>query len=140
MDPDTLYRRLEIWKQILFITIGASLTLFVQAVLTYQDSRRLLFEMSWYGAWSIVQLAAFLPGFVLLWGKHWIQIPLSVRLNTIFGYFAVAWLTLLPVGIRIGPYTSKSFNFFLLGCGIVLAIGYWRLRRISLETPDEMFP
>lgn len=140
MDIDSLHKRLEVWKQILFITIGASLTLCVQAALTYQESRRLLFEMSWYGAWSIVQLAAFLPGFVLLGGKHWMQIPLSDRLNTIFGYFAITWFTLLPVGIRIGPYTSKSFNFFLLGWALAIAIGYWWLHRKAHGSPNEIFP
>jgi hypothetical protein len=68
------------------------------------------------------------------------QIPLRERLNTIFGYFTVAWFTLLPVGIRIGRYTPKSFNFFLFGCAIALAIGYWWLRRKSIETQLEIFP
>jgi hypothetical protein len=102
MDNHTLQKRLEIWKRILFITMGASLTLFVQAVLHYQESQRLVFDMSWYGAWFVVQLAAFLPGFLLLWGKHWMQIPLLERLNTIFGYFAITWFTLLPIGLRVG--------------------------------------
>jgi len=140
MDNHTLQKRLEIWKRILFITMGASLTLFVQAVLHYQESQRLVFDMSWYGAWFVVQLAAFLPGFLLLWGKHWMQIPLFERLNTIFGYFAIAWFTLLPVGLRVGPYTPKTFNFFWLGSGIALAIGYWWLRRKSLGIQNEMFP
>lgn len=140
MNIDSLHKRFEIWKYILFINIGASITLFLQAVLNYQESRSLIFQASWYGAWLLVQLAAFLPGFVLLWGKHWMRIPLRERLNTIFGYFAVAWFTLLPVGIRIERYTSKTFNFFLLGCAIALAIGYWWLRRKSLGTQNEIFP
>ena len=140
MDLNILQKRLEVWKHILFINIGASITLFVQAVLNYQESQNLTYQMSWYGAWCIVQLAAFLPGFVLLWGKHWMQIPLLERLNTIFGYFAVAWITLLPIGIRIGPYTSKSFNFVLLGCAIVIAAGYGWLRRKSLGIENEIFP
>ena len=140
MDINILQKRLEIWKYIWFINLGASVTLFVQAILIYQESGSLAFQMSWYGVWFVVQLAAFLPGFVLLWGKHWMQIPLLERLNTIFGYFAVAWFTFLPVGLRTGPYTSKAFNFFWLGCGIALATCYWWLRRKSHGIQNEIFP
>jgi hypothetical protein len=140
MDINILQQRLEIWKRILFILVGASLTLFLQAILNYQESQNLIFQTSWYGTWFVVQLAAFLPGFVLLWGKHWMQILLLERLNTIFGYFAVAWFTLLPVGLRVGPYTSKTFNWFWLGCGVALAISYWWLRRKSLGISNEIFP
>lgn len=140
MSIDSLNKRFEIWKYILFVNIGASFTLFLQAVLNYQGSRNLIFQTSWYGVWFIVELAAFLPGFVLLWGKHWMQIPLHERLNTIFGYFAIAWFTLLPIGLRIGRYTSKSSNYFLLGCAIAIAIVYWWLRRKSIGTQSEIFP
>jgi hypothetical protein len=140
MDINILQKRLEIWKRILFMNIGASVILILQAVLIYQDTRSLMFGTSWYGVWLVVQLAAFLPGFVLLWGKHWMQIPLLERLNTMFGYFAVTWFTLLPVGFRIDPYSSKTFNFLWLGCGIALAIGYRWLRRKSLGIQNEIFP
>jgi hypothetical protein len=139
MNIDNLQKRLEIWKRILFMNIGASVILILQAVLIYQDTRSLMFGTSWYGVWFVVQLAAFLPGFVLLWGKHWMQIPLRERLNTIFGYFAIAWFTLLPIGLRVGRYESRSLNFVLLGCAIAIAISYWSLRRKSMET-QEMFP
>lgn len=140
MDIHNLQQRLEIWKHMLFILVGASLTLFLQAILNYQESRSLIFQTSWYGMWFVVQFAAFLPGFVLLWGEHWMQIRLLERLNTIFGYFAVAWFTILPVGFQIGPYTSKTFNFFWLGCGIALTMIYWWLRRKNLEIQNEIFP
>ena len=139
MDISVLEKRLEIWKRVLFITLGASLTLFVQALLKYLESKSLLFDAYWYGVWFIVQLASFLPGFVLLWGKNWMQIPLRERLNTIFGYFGIAWFTLLPIGLRIGRYETRSFNFVLLGCATAIAIGYWSLRRKSIDS-QEIFP
>lgn len=139
MDINTLNNRFEIWKRILFIIVGGSITLFIQGVLKYLESRSLVFDAYWYGVWFIVQLASFLPGFVLLWGKNWMQIPLRERLNTIFGYFAIAWFTLLPIGLRVGRYESRSLNFVLLGCAIAIAISYWSLRRKSMET-QEMFP
>jgi hypothetical protein len=140
MDIGSLHKRLDHWKHILFVDLGALTVLWLQALLHYQESHHLVFEADWYSVWFIVQLAALLPGFVLLWGKHWMQIPLSERLHTIFGYFAVAWLTLLPVGVRIGPDTSKSFNLFLLGCALAIGVGYWQLHRKAQGSPNEMFP
>jgi hypothetical protein len=140
MDINTLQKRLEIWKRLLFINIGASLTLFLLAVMNYQESGSLVYQTSWYAVWFIVQLASFLPGFVLLLGKHWMQIPLLERLNTIFGYFSITWFTLLPVGLRVDPYSSKTFNFLWLGCGIALVVGYRWPRRKGLGFQNEMFP
>ncbi|HMB23962.1 MAG: hypothetical protein ACM33V_09690 [Chloroflexota bacterium] len=140
MNMDILRKRLEIWKYILFINIGAAFILLVEAVLSYQETQTLIFQTSWYGAWLIVQLASFLPGFVLLLGKHWMQIPLLERLNTIFGYFAVVWSMLLPIGLELEPYTPKTFNLIWLVGGIALAIGYYWLRRKSMGVQNEIFP
>jgi hypothetical protein len=140
MDIQTLQQRLEIWKRILFIVSGATFTLFLQAILNYQQSRSLIFPTSWYGVWFVLQLASFFPPFILLWGRHWMQLPLLERLNIIFGYFVVAWFTLLPVGLRTDPYSSKAFNFFWLGGAIVLAMGYRWLRRKNLGMQNEIFP
>ena len=68
MDIDILQKRLEIWKHILFILVGASFTLLLQAFLNYQESGSLVYPTTWYGVWFVVQLAAFLSGFVFLWG------------------------------------------------------------------------
>lgn len=139
MDIDTLEKRLEIWKRILFINIGASITLLATGIAELPNISKPYFP-GWYGVWFIVQLASLLPGFVLLWGKHWMQMPLRERLNTIFGYFVVAWITMLPIGIRMGPNAPDSFNFLFLGCAIAIAIGYWWLRRKSIEIQGEIFP
>ena len=139
MEINSLEKRLEIWKRVLFINIGASFTLLATGIAELPNISRPYFP-GWYGVWFIVQLASLLPGFVLLWGKHWMQMPLRERLNTIFGYFVVAWITLLPVGIRMGSNTPDSFNFLFLGCAIAITIGYWRLRRMSIETQNEIFP
>ena len=140
MDIHSLKKRFEIWKHIFFINLGASIVLFLQALLGYLESQNLNFEASWYAVWFLVQLASLLPGFVLLFGKHWMRIPLRERLNTIFGYFVVAWFTLLPVGIRIDRYSEKSFNYFLFGGAVAIAFGYWWLHRKSIEVQNEMFP
>ena len=137
MDIHSLENRLEIWKHILFIILGASIALFLQAILYYLEFQTLLQQTSWYAVWFIVQMAAFLPGFVILWGRRWMQIPLHQRLNTIFGYFAIVWFNLYPVGIIIA---TKSFNTLLLGGAIAMAFGYWWLRRKSLEIQNEIFP
>jgi hypothetical protein len=140
MNIDALRKRFEIWKYLLFINLGASVTLFLQAILNHVESPMSYFQISWYGVWFVVQLASFLPGFVILWGKHWVQIPLHERLNTIFGYFVVAWITLLPIGLRMGANTPEFFNYFFLGCASAIAIAYYWLRRKSLGIQNEIFP
>ncbi len=137
MDIRSLENRLEIWKRILLIILGATITLFLQAVLYYLEFGTFPLQTNWYALWFIVQLAAFLPGFVLLWGKHWIQIPLHQRLNTIFGYFAIVWFNLYPIGIIVA---TKSFTIILLGGALTIAIGYWWLRHSSLEIERNIFP
>ena len=139
MDNNSLQKRFTIWKHILFINIGASVTLLAIWVLDAPNFAKVDFP-GWYGIWFVVQLASFLPGFVLLWGRCWMQIPLSERLNTIFGYFAVAWLTLSPFGLAIGLDFPDPFNSFFLGCAVVIAISYWWLRRKSLGIQNEIFP
>lgn len=140
MNNDSLHQRLEIWRYILFMNLGASVALFLQAILNGLEYPRSYFQVSWYGVWFLVLLANFLPGFILLWGKHWMQIPLHDRLNTTFGYFAATWFTLLPVGIRIERGTPNIFSFFLLGCAVAIVIAYWWLRRKSLGIQNEIFP
>jgi hypothetical protein len=140
MDIDILQKRLEIWKHILFILVGASFTLLLQAFLNYQESGSLVYPTTWYGVWFVVQLAAFLPGFVLLWGRHWAQIPLLERFNTIFGHFAVTWFTFVPVGIRVEPYSPKTFNYLWLGFGVALVVCYGWLRRKTQGMRNEIFP
>jgi len=139
MDINSLNKRFEIWKHILFINIGASAVLLAIRVLDAPNFPKMDFP-GWYGVWFVVQMASLLPGFVLLWGKHWMQIPLPERLNTIFGYFVVAWITLSPFGLTIGPDFPGLFNSLFLGCAVAIAVGYWRLRRKSFGTQNEMFP
>ncbi|SRR6266540_6496966 len=139
MDINSLQKRLEIWRYILFMNLGASLTLIATGIAELPNLSN-SYLPGWYGVWSVVQLASFLPGFVLLWGKHWMQIPLHERLNTIFGYFTVAWITILPIGLRMGPNAPDSFNYFFLGCAVVIAVAYRWLRRRSLGIHNEIFP
>lgn len=140
MDTNSLHRRLEIWRYILFMNLGASLVLIATGVAELPNIASKPYFPGWYGVWFVVQLASFLPGFVLLWGKHWIQIPLRERLNTIFGYFVVTWLTILPIGLRMGPNAPDSFNYFFLGCAAAIAAAYWWLRRKSVGMQNEIFP
>ena len=139
MQVETLRKRFEIWKYILFVNLGASLTLLATSIADIPNLAYIDFP-GWYGVWFVAQLASFLPGFVLLWGRHWMQIPLYERLNTIFGYFVAAWITMLSFGVRMWPNIPTSFTYFFLGCGAVIAIGYVWLRQKALGIQNEIFP
>lgn len=138
MDIDSLHQRFELWKRILFINIGASITLVATGIADLPNLSGPYFP-GWYGVWFVIQLACLLPGFVLLWGKHWMQIPLRDRLNTILGYFAVTWVAALSAAIRMGLNLAELARFFLIGW-VIIALGYGWLRRKSIKADTEIFP
>jgi hypothetical protein len=139
MEINSLKKGLETWKYFLFINIGASITLLATGLAELPNLSKSYFP-GWYGVWFVVQLASLLPGFILLLGKHWIQIPLRDRLHTIFGYFVITLVNVLSIGLRMDPKSANPLNFFLLGCVLTIGFCYWWLRRKSLGIQNEMFP
>lgn len=139
MDIKSLEKRLEIWKRILLIETGAAFTLLATSIADLPNLSKPYFP-GWYGVWFIILMASLLPGFILLLGKHWMQIPIQERLNTIFGFFAITWVNFFAAGIRNGPSSSSEFNYFLLVSAIAIAGGYWWLRRKFLNSQGDIFP
>ncbi len=139
MDIELLRKRFEIWKRILLINIGAAFTLLATGIAELPNISKPYFP-GWYAVWFVILLASLLPGFILLIGKHWMQIPLQSRLNTIFGYFAITWVTFFSIGVREGRNISTDFIYFLIGTAIAIAVGYWWLRRKCIKSQGEIFP
>jgi hypothetical protein len=141
MDNKSLEKRLEIWKRILFIDIGAAFTLFATGIadLPNMGPNKPYFP-GWYGVWFVILLASLFPGFILLIGKHWMQLPLQSRLKTIFGYFSITWVMFFSIWVRAGRNTSTEFIYFLVGTALAIALGYWWLRRRSLKSRGDIFP
>jgi hypothetical protein len=141
METNQLEKQFEMWKRLLFMLIGASITFVAIALGT------IVYGTDWPGfgnytggIWTAIQFLSTLPGFHLLWGRHWQSIPLSSRLNTIFGYFAVSWLSLLSLGLIMSMPPATDYYILLVGGAIVITIAYiWTLKRTSLPR-DEMFP
>lgn len=142
MENGRLEKKFETWKRILWITVGAVATLSTTAIvdkLTQAYSGGEGYSIGWFGVWFLVFLASFLPGFVLLLGSHYTQLSLHERLNTIFGFFVVAWFALLAAGIQIDAMQSW-YLLFLIALAIGITIGYWRLRLKGQRNISEMFP
>ena len=139
MEIDSLEKKLMLWKQILFIVLGASITLLATGVGELPMGNP--FFPGWYAVWFVIQLAAILPGFVLLLGKHWVKLPLKERLNTIFGYFAVAWIVFLAFGVRSLVLPLPGSYWWIAGLALVMIAGsYGWLYRKLFHTPEEIFP
>jgi hypothetical protein len=139
MNTELLEKRLKIWKRILLIDVGAAFTLVATGIADLPNIPNPYFP-GWYGVWFVILLASLFPGFILLIGKQWMQLPLHSRLNTIFGYFAITWVTFFSIVIRAGRNTSSEFIYFLVGSAVAIAVGYWWLRRKCLKSQGEIFP
>jgi hypothetical protein len=134
-------KQLQMWNRFMFMVLGASITLLAVSfgTIAYDD------EWSGFGnyaggIWAPLQFLTTLPGLYLLWGRRWKPIPLSSRVNTIFGYFVASWITLLALGCMMESAPATDYYFLVAGSAIVIALGYiWALKRTSAPR-DEMFP
>jgi len=138
MDIKSMEKRLEIWKRILLIDIGAAFTLLATGIADLPNISEPYFP-GWYGVWFILLLASLFPGFILLLGKHWMQISLQDRLNTMFGFFALTWVNFFSGGI-MGRGISSEYIYFLLVSAVAIAWGYWGSRRKILRSRSDIFP
>jgi|WetSurMetagenome_2_1015567.scaffolds.fasta_scaffold729719_1 hypothetical protein len=139
MQLNLLEKNLEIWKKILFIGIGATSTLLATGIAELPNRSQPYFP-GWYAVWFIIFLASIIPGFVLLWGKHWLTIPLEKRLNIIFGFFGLTWVTFLSIGTTIIWGGAHEFVYFLLCLAVIIAVPYILLRRRTQKKAEEIFP
>ncbi len=139
MQANKLERNLMIWKQILLVDLGAVVTLLATGVADLPNLDRPYFP-GWYAVWFVILLASLFPGFVLLLGKHYLQIPLRGRLRTIFGYFALTWFGFLSVGLRMGRDIPGPYAWFMLVSAVAILGWYGWLRRKIDRSSTEIFP
>ncbi len=146
MSTEPLAMRLEVWKRILALCIGVCLTLLFLALTSIPQS--LGRAWGWYIVWIIFQTTVVPPGFILLLSKGWRAWPLSERLNTAFGYLAVAWLLFLAFLIKsnrdeasaYGGLVTLMLYALVIGAAVVLSASYGWLRRSRDTLNEEIFP
>ncbi len=145
MDIEQLERRLEWWKRFLFLSIGVCITLLVLAFSIVPDGH-LSTQWGWYLLWFIAQSLVTPAGFVLVGTKSWRTLPLDERLNTAFGYMAVAWFLFFSFIQKTNQDNGNPdglgvllFYGLFMGCGIALLFFYRTLRHSRIE-PEELFP
>lgn len=99
----------------------------------------------WYIAWLILEALVAPPGFFILFLPRWRRIPLRERMDTAYGYFAVAWLGLFAFGVQTGS-DPRNWDYgimmiaslIIVGIGLLIALTYWLLRRAEMR--EEAFP
>lgn len=143
MTVENIEKRLDIWKQVLLINIGASLVLMIIAIVEllvkfYPD--RSYNYSGWYVVWFILQVSTVTLGVALLSGRRWRQLSLSTRLNTAFGYFTTGWFVLTALGLKTGINITNELVILIIGTGATIGLSYWWLQRRRVNAPDEMFP
>ena len=142
MNIDHLEDLLANWRRVLLVCVGASITLLATAIADIPNGRNPYFP-GWYAVWFILQLAAVTPAIVLVLGSQLRKLPLADRLNTVFSYFAVAWIALVSFGLKLASTIASSLallTIFLCGTGVALGIVYLLLRRSCVKAPEAMFP
>jgi hypothetical protein len=131
--------RLQIFKQVLLVSFGISLALLttsaIDNVFHWLPSPGSM--TGWHLVWFIMQVGTIALGSIMLVNR---DLPLSIRLNTAFGYFVVAWITLLSFALRVIEIAPDGFNLVLLGFAFVIGLTYWWLRRTRINTSEQMFP
>jgi len=140
MDTDQLEKQLQIWNRFMYMVLGSSITLVITCLGNLFYSEWSGFENYIGGIWTWIQLLATPPGFYLLLSRRWRLVPLSTRVNTIFGYFLASWFSLLAFGVITANNAPVELNFLIVGSAILIALGYiWTLKRTP-NPRDEMFP
>ena len=141
MDTNQLEKQFQLWNRFMYLVLGSSITL------VFISFGFILNRDKWHGfpnyigwIWTLVEILAIVPGFILLLLKRWRSLPLANRLNTIFGYFVASWLSFLTLGLITANDAPTELNFLIIGSALLIILGYfWALKRTS--TPrDEMFP
>jgi uncharacterized membrane protein len=141
MTTEDLEKKLAKWKSVLLVIIGAGVTLLATAVADIPNHPYMYFP-GWYAVWFILQLATFTPAVALLLGSEMRKLPFAERLNTIFGYLAVAWIVSIAFVLKLAfnSYSWPLLWTLLSVLGIVIGIAYWLLRRKYVNAPEAKFP
>ncbi|MBU2496420.1 MAG: hypothetical protein KJ935_08005 [Candidatus Omnitrophica bacterium] len=144
LNVEQLETTLHLWEKGLYIAWGAGLMLLLMALL--QMHRMYKSEVwEWYIAWLILEALVAPPGFFILFLPRWRRIPLRERMDTAYGYFAVAWLGLFAFGVQTGS-DPRNWDYgimtiaslIIVGIGLLIALTYWLLRRVEMR--EEAFP
>lgn len=124
METNQLEKQLQTCNRFMYMVLGSSITLLLISLgtITY-GTDWLGFGNYAGGILGAIQFLATLPGFSVLWGGRWKPLPLSSRINTIFGYFAAGWLNLLSIGLLMEIAPATDYYFIVAGCAISIIVG-----------------
>ena len=145
MTIEQLELRLEKWKRYVWFSLGASAYMLLSAavdallVLRQPDPNRSVPRLI---VWILIECAVVSPAVLLTLGREWRKMPITLRLNTIFGSLAASCMAIVPFGWRLQLMINfpGDIPLLLLIVGVLLAGMFFYLRN-KLETASEsMFP
>ena len=126
MDTEQLEKQLSIWNRLLYVALGATITLLASS-----------FDQLLGIVWLVLQVLVTASGFFLLLGKRWRALPFSrERTNLIFGFLFASWLLLFVPGLLGVDY---FYYICVSGYTILLLVIYQRIQKRHSDS-DEMFP
>jgi hypothetical protein len=145
MTIEQMELRLEKWKRFVWFSLGASVTF----LLTTAADARLVPHPPGDGPnfarlllWVLIQFASVVPAALLTLGQDWKKTPISLRLNTIFGFLAASWIVMISFGrhLQVLEAMPGDIALLILIVGIILAGMYFYLRNRLETAPEAMFP
>ena len=128
MDIEQLEKQLSMWNKLMYMTLGAVITLVISSPEEFAHV-----DIVWF----MIQIAITPLGFLLLFSRRWRALASSrERINTGLGFLFASWLSLLVPWI-LGA--RGNYVLFLLIYMLFLGLLSWRVQR-KLSNSDEMFP
>ncbi len=142
MTPEQMEIRLEYWKRLIWMSVGASAGLLADAAVI---SRRPELDqyVAWMIVWLIFQGVAIAPAIRLTLGRDWRILPMVFRFQAIFGSLTASWLALAALGLRTQRMLDVSppaIMPLIILVGLALAGIYVTLRKNLVTAPESMFP
>jgi hypothetical protein len=141
MTTENIETLLEHWKKCLLVNAGAGAALLAATAADIPNLPGISFP-GWFGVWFVLQLASLTPAAILLISRVYRKLPFAERMNTVFGYTAVAWIELFAFGLKVtfstGPW-PVFWNLISIA-GLGLGILFFILRRKYVNAPEAMFP
>ncbi len=76
---------------------------------------------------------------ILAFHRKWRRIPLSKRMDLIFGFLLAGWIVLLSFGVQDPLNVGGGYSVLVIVYMLGLGLGYWWLRR-KKDRAEEVFP
>ena len=88
---------------------------------------------------AVVVILFIVLAVILAFHRKWRTVPLSKRMDLIFGFLLAGWIVLLSFGVQDPLNVGGGYIALVVAYVLGLGLGYWWLRR-KKDRAEEVFP